>query len=113
VGHIGGDQAVRHLERALENASAEARQYITTALGSTRSKSAVPVLIRAFGNTQTRSNVCGALITLTHRTWCDGTGDDMALQRIWERWWSENESHVQIYGTDQCPDPRDPLPLVR
>lgn len=113
VGHIGGDQAVRHLEMALERATAETRPHITMALGSTRSRLAVPVLIRAFGNRRTHSNVCSALITLTHRSWCDGTGDDVALQRIWERWWSENESHVEIYGTDKCPDLHDASPVVR
>ena len=66
-----------------------------------------------FGDVQARNNVCGALMTLTHRIWCDGSGDDGALQRLWERWWQQNESSVTIHGTDACPGPADQLPLVR
>jgi hypothetical protein len=81
LGHAGGDQAVQHLERALSAAPSEIRPSIATALGNTRSRAAVPVLIGMLGNNPARSEVCGALRTLTHRTWCDGTADDLAAKR--------------------------------
>ena len=104
LGHIGGDQAVQFLERALDGVSAEVRPWIAIALGNTRSRAAVPVLIGMFGDTPSRHNVCGALKTLTHRTWCDGSADDdAAKRRQWLRWWNENGTKASILGPDNCP----------
>jgi hypothetical protein len=104
LGHIGGDQAVQYLEIALRTAPPEARPDIATALGNTRSPLAVPVLIGMFGNNPARSEVCGALTTLTHRSWCDGTAADPAAQRRqWLRSWNENGSSTPIFGPDDCP----------
>ena len=103
LGHIGGDRAVEHLERALVAASAEVRPSIATALGNTRARAAVPVLIGMFGNNPSRNDVCGALNTLTHRAWCGGTADDpVATRRQWLRWWRENGTTASIFGPDNC-----------
>ena len=108
LGHIGGDASVRHLERALDDVDdvrAEVRPTVATALGNTRSKLAVPVLIAMFGNNPSRNEVCGALKTLTHRDWCDGTADDPAAKRRhWLRTW--NETKTPIFGPDTCPADR-------
>ena len=77
-------------------------------------KLAVPVLIdRAVGAKGYASNsVCGALMTLTHRTWCDGTADVRAMQARWRRWWKAHESTAPIYGPDDC-DGRPSDPEIR
>jgi len=81
LGRIGGDQAVRSLERALLTAPLEIRSSVATSLGNTRSRMAVPLLIGMFGNNPARNDVCGGLKTLTHRAWCDGTADDPSAKR--------------------------------
>ena len=104
LGRIGGDRAARALERALSAASPEVLRSIATALGNTRSRAAVPVLIGMFGNNPANNEVCGALTTLTHRAWCDGTADDPAAKRTrWMRWWRQTGSKTSIYGPDACP----------
>lgn len=103
LGCIGGDRAVRHLEAALRDAGADTRPAIAIALGHTRSRLAVPVLIGMFGDDPARDEVCDALVTLTHRTWCDGgDDDDGSLRRAWRRWWSQMKSRVEIHGPDTC-----------
>jgi HEAT repeat protein len=84
LGCIGGDRAVRRLEAALRDAGPDTRGSIATALGNTRSRLAVPVLISMFADDPARDEVCDALVNLTHRTWCDGGDDDDAsLRRAW------------------------------
>lgn len=108
LGRIGGDRAVRYLEHALAAASPEIRPSLATALGNTRSRAAVPLLIGMFGNSPARNAVCSALRTLTHRSWCDGTADDPAAKRRqWRRWWEANRSKTPIFGPDDCPE--DPV----
>jgi HEAT repeats len=102
LGCIGGDRSVRHLETALGESSPATRASIARALGNTRSRLAVPVLIGMFGDDSARNEVCDALVTLTRRTWCDGGDDDVALRRAWRRWWSQMKASVEIYGPDTC-----------
>jgi len=104
LGCDGGDQSVRYLEGALRDASPEKRQSIARALGHTRSRLAVPVLIGMFRDDSARDEVCDALLTLTHRTWCDVGDDDVALRKAWRRWWSQMKSRVEIYESDSCRD---------
>jgi hypothetical protein len=102
LGCHGGDQAVRYLEGALPDASPATRPAIARALGNSRSRLAVPVLIGMFRDDAARDEVCDALVTLTHRTWCDGGDDDVALRKAWRRWWTQMKSRVEIYGSDTC-----------
>jgi hypothetical protein len=102
LGCIGGDRVVRYLEAAVRDAGPDMRASIATALGNTRSRLAVPVLIGMFADDSARDEVCDALVTLTHRTWCDGGDDDAALRRAWRRWWSQMKSSVEIHGPDTC-----------
>jgi hypothetical protein len=109
LGYIGGDRAVRYLERALATVPVEIRPSIATALGNTRSRMAVPVLIGMFGNNPSRNEVCGALRTLTRRDWCPGTSDDpAATRRHWLREWNERGSTAQVYGPPNCGEEAPP-----
>ena len=105
LGCLGGDDAVRQLEGALREATPATRSHIARALGNTRSRLAVPVLISMFRDDPARDDVCDALITLTHRTWCDGGDDDVALRTAWRRWWTQMKSRVEIYKSDSCRGP--------
>jgi HEAT repeats len=105
LGCIGGDRAVRYLESALRGAAPDTRASIALALGNTRSRLAVPVLITMFADDSARDEVCDALVTLTHRTRCDGGDDDAARRRAWRRWWSQMKSSVEIHGPDTCEAP--------
>ena len=120
LGHVGGDQAALHLERLLPTAPAELRPTIATALGNSRSRLAVPVLISMYGNNPAQNEVCSGLKSLTHRSWCAGVAaDPAASRRQWLRTWNETGSTAQIFGPDNCPiefTPSDddvrPLPVV-
>jgi hypothetical protein len=114
LGRIGGDQAVRDLERAVPAAPPDVRASIVTALGNTRSGAAVPVLIGMFEKNPPPNGLCGALQTLTHRAWCDGTASDSSAQRRrWLRWWGENGASTSIFGSDNCQaDPVSPAVVL-
>jgi hypothetical protein len=104
LGHIGGGRVVRHLERALDTVPPEVRPSVATALGNTRSRAAVPILIGMYGNNPSLSEVCGALRTLTHRNWCgDAVDDPAATRRQWLRWWNGNGTKATIFGPENCP----------
>jgi hypothetical protein len=113
IGRIGGDDGVSALSPAISNP--RLRNAVAVALGNTRSRLAVPPLIsiarRPDGYVE--NAVCGALMTLTHRTWCDSSADVPAMQSRWRRWWDSQGSSIPIFGPDQCPEPGTTLPLVR
>jgi hypothetical protein len=110
LGYIGGDQAVRYLERAIPTATQQIRSSIATALGNSRSRMAVPVLIDMMGSTPSIGEVCAGLRMLTHRSLCGGTGDNLAEKRRWTRWWTENGQSAPIFGPDDCVDRLPPPP---
>jgi len=106
LGHIGGRRAVQYLERVLVAAPTDARPSIAAALGNSRSRRAVPLLIGMYGNffNPSQSNVCAGLETLTHGSWCeDGIYSPAGKRRKWLRWWKENGSKIRIFGLDNCP----------
>lgn len=104
LGHIGGDTAAQQLALALDSVPSDLRPWVATALGNTRSRAAVPVLIGMFGNNPSRNNVCGALRTLTHRSWCGSAEDPVATRRQWLRSWKETGSTTPIFGPNSCDD---------
>jgi hypothetical protein len=112
VGMIGGDAAVEALRDAPRSPNPLVYGAVLQALGNTNSRSAVPILIeRAEGQKGYVSNdVCIALITLTHRTWCGGIGL-AETQAGWRRWWAANGKDARIYGPDECPN-RSDLPYI-
>jgi hypothetical protein len=111
LGRIGGDESVRCLKDAIKGANPGILSYIIQALGNTRSRLAVPVLLDIYKNRRNPSagsDVCKALVTLTHYPKC---GDN--YQEL-KRWWNKNGSIIKIYGNDSCPDNlRDSLPVVQ
>jgi HEAT repeat protein len=113
LGHIGGDVAARALAAGLANPSGQVRLAVAAALGNTRSRSAVPLLIRMYGDNDNtvRNEVCGALIKLTHRAWCDGTGRSVTVQQSrWLRLWKAKGAQIALYGHDECPKGNVQLP---
>ena len=114
LGRAGGDAAVQHLERALPAASPDQRPTIATALGNTRSRAAVPALIGMFDLGPSYNDVCNALVTLTHRVWCDGSTENPAAdQRRWRLLWQQNRATAPIFGSDRCPVETAGLKVVR
>jgi len=84
-------------------------------------RAAVPVLIQMFGNNSAQNDVCGALTTLTHGVWCDGSaGDPAGTRRRWLRRWNKEGWNARLFGPDNCPadpvaaaDPVAPQTAIR
>jgi hypothetical protein len=112
IGMIGGDAAVEALRDAPHSPDPLVAGAVLLALGNTQSKSAIPILIeRAEGQKGYVSNdVCTALITLTHLSWCGGVGLE-ETQKKWRAWWAAKANDVRVYSPDDCPD-RATLPNI-
>lgn len=112
IGMIGGEAAVEALRNAPRSPDPLVAGAVLLALGSTRSTSAIPILIeRAEGQKGYVSNdVCTALMTLTHLSWCGGVGL-AETQTKWRTWWAANAKDVRVYSPDDCPD-RATLPHI-
>jgi HEAT repeat protein len=112
IGMIGGEAAVDALRDAPRSPDPQVAGAVLLALGNTRSKSAIPLLIeRAEGQKGYVSNdVCTALTALTHRSWCGGVGLE-ETQKKWRTWWATNAKGVRVYSPDDCPD-RSTLPSI-
>jgi HEAT repeats len=108
IGRLGGGHGVDLLSSFLNGASTRpspwVRSVIATALSSSSSKSAIPILIDMYGDADglVRNNVCGSLMSLTHRSWCDGSGQTTRLQSSWRNWWQANGSFTKVYGPAEC-----------
>ena len=98
LGHIGGDQAARYLESTFTDASPEVRSHIVTALGNTRSRLAVSILLGIYSY-----EVYGALRTLTHHAWDLDIYTTFTNRKPLLRWWEKNKYKFPIFGTDNCP----------
>ncbi|HMH14406.1 MAG TPA: HEAT repeat domain-containing protein [Edaphobacter sp.] len=109
LGRVGGDHGVEVIRQFLSIHGAEAsprtRSVSAIALASGKSRKAIPILIGMYGdsNGEVQNSVCGSLLSLTHMSWCDGSGDVSKLQAEWRRWWSKDQSAAKIYGTNACP----------
>jgi hypothetical protein len=112
LGRVGGDQAVQALIGAPKSPNQEVRFAVVVALGNTRSRSAVPALIRMYEDPEARGAVCGALLTITHYRWCDGAGEVDSTVKHWQRWWTDHGAGLPLYGPDECPPFRAVLPSV-
>jgi hypothetical protein len=102
IGGLGGDRAAHALASAPASLNPEVRRTVALALGNTRSRTAIPLLIDMYGDEVARDQVCSALSTLTHQTWCDGAGTVAKMQASWRRWWNKHAATIQLYGSDQC-----------
>jgi hypothetical protein len=66
-----------------------------------------------YGNNPIQNEVCNALVTLTHRQWCDGGLNDSAVKRRkWLRWWTADGANVPIFGPDNRPGETGAFPDV-
>jgi hypothetical protein len=111
IGMIGGEAAVEALRNAPRSPAPLVAGAVLLALGNTRSKSAIPILIERAGENGHVSNVvCTALLTLTHLRWCGGVGLAETQQK-WRTWWPANARNVIVHSPDDCPD-RSALPHI-
>lgn len=108
IGHHGGEAGVDFLG-TLQNSknmqlSPRLRSVVATALSNSKSPRAIPLLIDMYSDPDAlvQNNVCGSLISLTHRIWCDGSGQTARLQSTWRAWWQKHAVSAQIYGPDEC-----------
>jgi hypothetical protein len=115
LARIGGPGVVKNLASALPAASVRIRDAIVQALGNSRERDAVPVLIRLYADTDglIQNSVCGALATLTHFQWCGGSGNTAELQTQWIDWWRKNGAQLPLFGPDQCPASTSALPQLK
>jgi hypothetical protein len=115
LGRIGGKEAVRDLDAALQSPNPQFRANLALALGNTRDPDAIPVLIQLYADPRgsVQTGVCSALITLTHYQWCDWSGAAAETQVKWRDWWRRHASQTPLYGADQCPALGPSLPLVK
>jgi hypothetical protein len=100
IGKSGGDEAVLALVSAQASPNPEVR--VVHALGNTRSRAAVPVLIDMYATEEIRNDVCWALSNLTHYIWCHGAGTVPETQAKWKKWWKNHGANALLYGLDQC-----------
>jgi hypothetical protein len=118
IGFHGGDRGVDFLG-SLQNSkslqlSPRLRSVVATALSTSKSKQAVPILIEMYADSDAlvRNNVCGSLISLTHCVWCDGSGQTAPLQSTWRAWWQKHAQSTKIYGPDECIAPNQASSLL-
>jgi hypothetical protein len=118
IGRHGGDRGVDFLSW-FQNAngtkpSAWLRSVVATALSTSKSERAIPILIEMYADPDSlvRNNVCGSLASLTHRTWCDGSGQTARLQSTWRDWWQKHGPSTKVYGPEECPAPGEASPMI-
>ena len=103
AGLLCGDRAVPQLASFLVLGPNRFPPYeIAYALGNTKSRTAVPVLIDLLGNSDisVRRAAKEALYTLTHRL----SGDDSTSEhQDWVSWWALQGKTAQIFAPSECP----------
>jgi hypothetical protein len=118
IGRHGGDRGVDILGSFQTSTgtqpSPRSRSIVATALSTSKSERAVPILIEMYADPDSlvRNNVCGSLMSLTHRIWCDGSGQTTRLQSTWRAWWQKHASSTKIYGSDECIAPNQASPMI-
>jgi hypothetical protein len=117
IGRFGGDRGVDFLSSFLNGSGTKPspwlRSVAATALSSGKSKRAIPILIDMYSDPDglVQNNICGSLMSLTHHTWCDGSGQAARLQSTWQDWWQEHGSSIRVYGPEDCIAPSEAPPL--
>jgi hypothetical protein len=117
IGLHGGDRGVDFLGSLPSSKSAHpspwVRSVIATALSTSKSSRAIPILIEMYADPDSlvRNNVCGSLMSLTHRTWCDSSGQTTRLQSTWQDWWQKHAVSTRIYGPEECVAPNQTSPM--
>jgi hypothetical protein len=117
IGFRGGDRGVDFLGSLQSSRTIELspwlRSVVAAALANSKSAYAIPILIDMYSDPDSlvRNNVCGSLISLTHRAWCDGSGQTARLQSTWRAWWQIHAPSTKIYGPDECIAPNQASPI--
>lgn len=117
IGLHGGDRGVDFLGSLQSSKSTQQspwlRSVIATALSTSKSPRAIPILIEMYADPDSlvRNNVCGSLMSLTHRAWCDGSGQTTRLQSTWRAWWQKHGPSTKVYGPEECVAPSEASPL--
>lgn len=103
IGMIGGEAAVSALRDAPLSPDPLVAGAVLRALGSTHSKSAIPILLERVDDRKghVSNDVCRALMTLTHQQWCAGLGL-AETQEKWRTWWAANAKDLRVYGPNDC-----------
>ncbi|HMD07626.1 MAG TPA: HEAT repeat domain-containing protein [Candidatus Acidoferrum sp.] len=118
IGRHGGDRGVDFLGSLQTSKSTQPspwlRSVIATALSTSKSPRGIPILIEMYADPDSlvRNNACGSLMSLTHRTWCDGSGQTARLQSTWRDWWQKHAVSTRIYGPDECIAPNQASPMI-
>jgi HEAT repeats len=118
IGLRGGDRGVDFLGSLQSSKSNQPspwlRSVVATALSTSKSERAIPILIEMYSDADSlvRNNVCGSLMSLTHRTWCDGSGQTTRLQSTRRAWWQKHAASTRIYGPEECVAPNQASPLI-
>jgi hypothetical protein len=118
IGLHGGDGGVDFLGSLQTSKSTQPSPWLTsviaTGLSNSKSPRAIPILIEMYADPDglVRNNVCGSLMSLTHRTWCDGSGQTARLQSTWRAWWQKHAQSTKIYGPDECIAPSEATPVT-
>jgi hypothetical protein len=117
IGLHGGDGGADFLGSLQTSKSTQPspwlRSVIATALSTSKSERAIPILIEMYADPDglVRNNVCSSLMSLTHRTWCDGSGQTARLQSTWRAWWQKHGPSTKIFGPDECIPPNNASPI--
>jgi hypothetical protein len=118
IGRHGGDGGVDFLGSLQTSKSTQPSPWLTsviaTALSTSKSPRAIPILIEMYADPDSlvRNNVCGSLMSLTHRTWCDGSGQTARLQSTWRDWWQKHGPSTKVYGPEECIAPSEATPMT-
>jgi hypothetical protein len=106
-----GEDAVPFLVSMLTSPDVNVRAAATRALGLTKSRSAVSVLIGALPSRdeELHRDVIESLAELTHHSLTDESRKEPFSTdeyRRWSKWWRKNELTAPIYSTENCPEPQ-------
>jgi hypothetical protein len=117
IGLHGGDRGVDFLGSLPSSKNTQPTpplmSVIATALSTSKSPKAIPILIEMYADPDSlvRNNVCASLMSLTHRIWCDGSGQTTRLQLTWRDWWQKHAASTRIYGPEECVAPNQASPM--
>lgn len=103
AGLLCGDKAVPQLVSFLPLGPNKFPPYeLAYALGNTKSRTAVPILIDLLGNSDASVRIAAkeALYTLTHRPSSD---DSASEHQDWVSWWALQGKTAQIFDPSECP----------
>lgn len=108
IGRMGGRKGLIQITALLRSTtppiSQRLRSAAVLALTAGRSRAAVPVLFHLYdeGDDYVKNDVCGALMSLTHRNWCIRAPDQPDYQTPWPGWWRRHAATTVLYGLDDC-----------